>query len=202
MEAADILTSRDDAIVAFKQATGRSHPARRRHRRRSPPLRVTGTAVAPPPIPPTGFTDQAAPLGDLGSALVGRTVLSWLPDHGWRRGTVAPRGAFSHVVAYNRQTSAPRGTAYTLLNAASYGSRWVLLSPAPASGVARRARARARPGPLDPGPICRPPTLNLSLVGGSSQLPARGQDSESMDIRIECSAAAFAEDSSFTPCGV
>ena len=68
-------------------------------------VRWTGLAVAPPPIPPTGFTVEAAPPGDLGAALVGRTVLYWWPDDGWQRGTVArlcPRGAFSHVVAYNR----------------------------------------------------------------------------------------------------
>jgi len=76
--------------------------------------------------------------------------LPW-PDDGWQRGTVArlcPRGAFSHVVAYTRQTSALRGTADTLLDAASYGTRWVLpvLSPAPAAGVARALRPRpARP---------------------------------------------------------
>ena len=57
-----------------------------------------------------------------------------------------PRGVFSHVVAYTRQTSALRGTADTLLDAASYGTRWVLLSPAPAAGVARALRPRpARP---------------------------------------------------------
>ena len=54
-----------------------------------------------------------------------------------------PRGAFSHVVANNRQTSALRGTADTLLDAASYSSRWVLLLPAPAAGV--------RPGPFGRG---------------------------------------------------
>ena len=41
--------------------------------------------------------------------------------------------------------SALRGTADTLLNAASYGSRWVLLSPAPAGG-------ECGPGPSTPGP--------------------------------------------------
>ena len=53
--------------------------------------------------------------------------------------------AFSHMVAYHRQTSesALRGTADTLLDAASYGTRWVLLSPAPAAGVARALRPRA-----------------------------------------------------------
>jgi hypothetical protein len=44
---------------------------------------------------------------------VGRQLLYWWPDDGWQHGTVArlcPRGAFSHVVAYTRQTSAVRGT--------------------------------------------------------------------------------------------
>ena len=54
---------------------------------------------------------------------------------------LCPRGALSHVVAYTRQTSALRGTADTLLDAASYGARWVLLSPAPAAGVSLRSRA-------------------------------------------------------------
>jgi hypothetical protein len=85
------------------------------------------------------------PPGDLGASLVGRMLLYWWPDDGCQRGTVArpfPRGAFSHVVAYTRQTSALRGTADTLLDTASYSTRWVL----------------------------RPLTLTLSLFGGSSQL--------------------------------
>ena len=82
----------------------------------------------------------------LGAALVGRQLLYWWPDDGWQRGTVArlcPRPVFSHVVAYTRQTSALRGTADSLLDSASYGARWVLLSPAAAVGV----RGRARPQP-------------------------------------------------------
>jgi hypothetical protein len=39
--------------------------------------------------------------------------------------------AESHVMAYTRQTSVLRGTADSLLDSASYGARWVLLSPAP-----------------------------------------------------------------------
>ena len=67
------------------------------------------------------------------------------------------------MVAYNRQTSALRGTADTLLCAASYGSaRWVLLSPAPAADVARALRTQL------------PSTLSLN--GGSSQLPALGKE--------------------------
>ena len=71
---------------------------------------------------------DAAPPPDLGAALVGRQLLYWWPDDGWQRGTVArlcPRGAFSHVVAYTRQTSALRGTADSLLDSASYGTRRV-----------------------------------------------------------------------------
>ena len=74
-------------------------PARLRHRRPAP--------QSPPPIPPRGFTVEAAPPGDpgLGAVLVGRTVLYWLPDYGChcrQRGTVArlcSRGPFLHVVA-------------------------------------------------------------------------------------------------------
>ena len=102
-------------------------------------------AIAPPPIPPTGFTVEAVPRGNLGAALVGMTVHNWRPDDGWQRGTVArlcPRGAL-HVVAYNRKTSVLRGTADTLLDAASYCSRWVLLTPAPGAGVAQALRPLA-----------------------------------------------------------
>ena len=138
-EPLDSLADCEDALDAFEHATGRSLP-------RPPP---TPSGAPSQPIPPTGFTVDPAPPGDLGAALVGRTLLYWWPSDGWQRGTVArlcPRGAFSHVVAYTRQTSALRGTADTLLDAASYGSRWVLLSPAAALGVERGAPARrARP---------------------------------------------------------
>ena len=92
----------------------------------------------PVPLPP----------GTLGAALVGRTVLYWygsptMAGTAWQRGAVArlcPRSAFSHVVAYNWQTSALCGTADMFLDAASYGSRWLLLLQAPAAGVARALR--------------------------------------------------------------
>jgi hypothetical protein len=67
----------------------------------------------------------------------------------WQRGTVArlcPRGAFSHVVAYSRQTSALRCTADSLLDAASYGIRWVLLSPAAAAAAGVSHDPPAGPG--------------------------------------------------------
>ena len=72
-------------------------------------------------------------------------MLYWWPDDGWQRGTVAPlcpRGAFSHMVAYNRQTSALRGTADTLLATVT----------APAGCCSRQPRRRVRLGPFDPAP--------------------------------------------------
>ena len=79
-----------------------------------------------------------------GAALVGRQLLYWWQDDGWQRGTVArlcPRPAFSHVVAYTRQTLALRSTADSLLTSASYCARLVLLSPTAFAGV------RCRPCP-------------------------------------------------------
>jgi hypothetical protein len=87
--------------------------------------------------------------------VVGQQLLSgyWWPDDGWQRSTVArlcPRSAFSHMVAYMRQTrmSALRSTVFrvSLLDSAShrraYGARLVLLSPAPAAGVVAGSRVR------------------------------------------------------------
>ena len=114
-------------------------------------------------------------------------LLYWWPDDGWQRGTVArlcPRGAFSQVVAYTRQTSVLRGTVDTLLNAASYGTRWVTRLSALSSGP----RRRGDPGPPAPGPS----TLSLSLVCGSSPLPGPGRagpgrcDQRSFALRMVC----------------
>ena len=104
-------------------------------------------------------------------------------------GTVARLcGNFVHVVGYTRQTLALRGTARS---AASYGSRLLLplvATPpptAPACCFSRRPRWRVRPGPFDPGP----PTLSLSLVCGSSQLPDpadRGREVNGLLHRMFC----------------
>ena len=51
-----------------------------------PPLSLVGAASAPPPP------------GDLGAALVGRTVLYWYPDDGWQRGAVPPSPATAPAV--------------------------------------------------------------------------------------------------------
>ncbi len=102
-EPLDNLTNWEEAIAAFEKATGRSFP------RPPPPPPAAAAAAPPPPIPPAGFTVDATPPGDLGASLVGSQQLysGWWPDYGWQRGTVArscPRGAFSHVGAYTRQT--------------------------------------------------------------------------------------------------
>jgi hypothetical protein len=93
--APDKLTNCEEAISALERATGRTLP-------RPPPTPPGGAALVaaavPAPLAPVGFAVEAAPP---------------------QRGTVArlcPRGAFSHVVAYFRQTSALRGTADSLLD--------------------------------------------------------------------------------------
>ena len=99
----------------------------------------------------------------------------WRPGHraplpAWR---VLARGGV-HAAAIGGD-SALRGTADTLLDAASYGVRWVLLSPAPAAGVVRATDSdqpsRRRPAaPVGPGPpVAPPPALTVGFVGGSSR---------------------------------
>ena len=86
------------------------------------------------------------------------SVLYWWGEDGWQLGSVArvsSQASFSHVVAYHRGSSALSGTAHSLLDAASYGSTWVALSPLPPAGV---SRTRARPP--------SPPAPTLSLAGG------------------------------------
>ncbi len=105
---------------------------------------------------------------DLGAALVGQTILyCWLTD-GWQRSTVArlcPNGAFSHVVAYSRQTSALCCTADSLLDASSYCIGWVLLSPAAVAGVSRDPPAGPLWRPLLPSES-PPLSVTFSLVSG------------------------------------
>ena len=100
-EPLDSLTNCKAAIIAFEQATAWSPP---------PQLPFAGAAGAPPlisaAITPTGYTVETVPPGDLGTALLGRTLLYLWPDDGWKRGTVSrlcPRGA-----AYARQTTGRR----------------------------------------------------------------------------------------------
>ena len=116
-EPLDNLTTCEEAVAAFERTPGRSLP------RRAPPL--PAAAAAPPPIPPAGFTVDLAPPGDLGAALVGRTILCWWPEDGWQRGTVAglaaspasARVARSHIV---RVRQGPRPVPQTRTPAADF----------------------------------------------------------------------------------
>ena len=138
------LTNCEDAIRDFERARGCTVP----RPSPPPPSRAAGGRAAP--LPPSGFVVDTAPPPDLGAALVGRSILYWWPTDGWQRGTIArvcPRAPFSHVVAYHRATSGLRGTADSLLDASSYGTRWVSLSPAPSTGVSPAPPRRRRQGP-------------------------------------------------------
>ena len=135
------LTNCEEAIRTFERARGCTVP----RLPPPPPSRVCGGRATLQP--PAGFVVDPAPPPDLGSSLIGRQLLYWWPADGWQRGSIArvcPRTPFSHVVAYHRHTSALRGTADSLLDAASYGSRWVLLSPGPATGVSPVPPRRGR----------------------------------------------------------
>ena len=91
------------------------------------------------PGPPGGHSVTVTVLRESESSLVGRTLLYWWPARNSRTPLPARRLLARGRRAYTLQTSALRGTADTLLDAASYGHRWVLLSPAPAAGVDRAA---------------------------------------------------------------
>ena len=137
------LTNCEQAIRDFERAQGVVIP------RMLPPPASQACGGPSPPIPPAGFVVDPSP-GDLGPALVGRRILYLWPEDwdGWQQGTVARasrRAPYTHVVAYHWSTSALRGIANSLPDAASYGSRWVLLSPAAAPGVALAAPRALRP---------------------------------------------------------
>ena len=151
-EPLDNLTNCSAAIAAFEASSSRcaaaaaALPAAARRRRRRALTDPAGMlhgrcGAAQRPGRRAGRQD--------GALLVARRRLRRPP-----RGTVAclcPRGSFSDVVAYTRQTSALRSTVDTLLDAASFGCRWVLHWPAP--------------GGYGPGRTPNPP------VRCSSQLP-------------------------------
>jgi hypothetical protein len=84
---------------------------------------------------------------------------------GWHRGTVAricapSTSGYTDVLAYNRQTSALCGTVNSLLDAASYGQRWVLLSPLATVGVERVSRRNRE---LSGSPGTRRPDLGIEV---------------------------------------
>ena len=136
------LTNCEEALQAFEAARGVVVP------RPLPPPPSLSCGGAAPPTPPQGFLVDPNS-GPVGSALVGRELLYWWPADGWQRGTVArpcTRAPFSHVVAYRRSLSALSGTVDTLLDEATYGARWVLLSPLPSPGVVRTRSQRGGGG--------------------------------------------------------
>ena len=72
-----------------------------------------------------------------GSPVLGSAILYWWPDEGWQLGRVRRRSRqvpFTHVVGYRLATAAFAGEVDSLLDEASYGSRWVALRPVPGRG--------------------------------------------------------------------
>ena len=147
-EPLDSLTDCAEAVSAFKRATqtGRVLP----RPTPPPPAAAAAPQPRPPPIPPAGFTVDSAPPNDLGAALVGRTLLRvywWsrrrrrVAARHWHRGTPLPARCFfacRGVYATDIGAAPVRGAADSLLDAASYGTRWVLLEGPgpPVSGYA------------------------------------------------------------------
>ena len=87
------------------------------------------------------------------------------------------------MVAYTRQTSALRSTVDTLLDAASYGTRWVLLCPAP-------QQPPVWPGSFCPGPLDPEFEFGLWLVTAPGPGPSRAgqgrRDQRSFALRMVC----------------
>ena len=84
--------------------------------------------VAPRPVPPPGWAVAAARR----APVLGATLLYWWPDEGWQLGRVRRRSRkapFTHVVGYRSPPAAFTGEVDSLLDEASYGSRWVTLVP-------------------------------------------------------------------------
>ena len=108
---------------ALRAAAAKSpHPA---DPRPAGPPPVPG--APPAPVAPAGWAVSPA-----GPPVLGASVLYWWPDYGWQRGVVArlcKRAPYSHVVRYRRPTATFALDVETLLDAPSYGLRWVLLVP-------------------------------------------------------------------------
>jgi hypothetical protein len=138
-EPVEHLTHCPERVAEYEAAAPR-RPAARRHASRGGTARPAGPGPsAPQPVAPPEPTAPQAPLGwavaPAGPPTLGAKVLYWWPDDGWQRGVVARRckkAPFSHIVRYRRPTAAFAGDVPTLLDAPSYGARWVLLSAAAA----------------------------------------------------------------------
>ena len=140
-----------------------------------------------------------------------RKILYWWPEDGWQRGRLCQGGAFSHVVAYTRQTSALRGRADTLLDAASYCVRWVLLSPASGTGVARPtdSAAPARRSGRAPRPLLSAwselvarHSLGLRPGPGPGRRPLPKLSSRRMFCGSFCGLSEAAEDNRCNGCSI
>ena len=127
---------------------------------RPPPL--PGIAIAPLPIPPTGFAVEVAPPGDLGAALWER--LYWWPEDGWQHRTVASSATQCLLVRGGLQPA--------VVGLRARRTRYSTPPPtAPTRCFSRRPRLRRRvwPRPFDPGPP------DLKFEYGRWLLPARGR---------------------------
>ena len=121
--------------VAEYEAAAPRRPKARRAAAAKPPGSVDSGPGGPPPAPaeaPAPVAPAGWAVGPAGAPALGASVLYWWPAYGWQRGVVArlcPRAPYSHVVRYRRPTAAFAGNVDTLLDAPSYGIRWVLIVP-------------------------------------------------------------------------
>ena len=72
--------------------------------------------------------------GSLSTSLKHPALLYWLPDELGRIRRRCRRASFTHIVGYRTPTAACAGEVDTLLDPATYGSRWVSLTRVAPSG--------------------------------------------------------------------
>jgi hypothetical protein len=135
-EPVENLNNCPERLAEYEAAAHRRPKARRVAARGGaapppPPPVPTQPSVAIPPHPPC--PPPAWVVGPAAPPVVGASLLYWWPEVGWQFGRVArlsKRTPFSHVVRYRRPAATFAGDVDTLLDASSYGTRWVLLAPA------------------------------------------------------------------------
>jgi hypothetical protein len=135
-EPVENLNNCPERLAEYEAAAHRRPKARRVAARGGaapppPPPVLTQPSVAIPPHPPC--PPPAWVVGPAAPPVVGASLLYWWPEVGWQFGRVArlsKRTPFSHVVRYRRPAATFAGDVDTLLDATSYGTRWVLLAPA------------------------------------------------------------------------
>jgi len=134
-EPVEHLANCPERIAEYEAAAPRRPKARRAQQRtRDLPAQVSPPLPADPPPgptrpdPPPGWAVVAV----AGPPGLGSAILYWWPDEGWQLGHVRRRSRkapFTHVVGFRAPTAAFTGDVNALLDAASYGSQWVALSP-------------------------------------------------------------------------